>query len=163
MLGVRCCRGSPLISHLFFTDDSILFSKAFCGISHHIRKLLGIYGRRSGQQVNLQKSCITFCPNVAMDVRRDIQQIFEIKDHNTHDKYLGLPSFVVRNKRRIFNDIKELVWKKVRGWKGNLFSFDGKEVLIKAVAQAIPSYSMSLFQLSVSLCNELFAMASKFW
>ncbi|KAK3225712.1 hypothetical protein Dsin_005574 [Dipteronia sinensis] len=63
------------------------------------------------------------------------------------DKYLGLPTLVGRNKLLTFNEIKERVWKKVCSWKGDLFSFGGKEVLIKAVAQAIPTYTMSIFQL----------------
>ncbi|KAK3224955.1 hypothetical protein Dsin_004817 [Dipteronia sinensis] len=46
--------------------------------------------------------------------------------------------------------------------KGNLFSFDGTEVLIKAVAQAIPTYSMRLFQLPIGLCKDLSAITSKF-
>ncbi|KAK3204646.1 hypothetical protein Dsin_018692 [Dipteronia sinensis] len=50
------------------------------------------------------------------------------------------------------SDIKGRVWKKVRNWKGNLFSFGGKEVLIKAVALAIPTYTMSIFQLPSGLC-----------
>ncbi|KAK0571580.1 hypothetical protein LWI29_018361 [Acer saccharum] len=50
------------------------------------------------------------------------------------DKYLGLPTLVGRNKRIVFNDIMERVWKKLRSWKDNYFSFGGKEILIRAVA-----------------------------
>ena len=39
----------------------------------------------------------------------------------------------------------------------------GKEVLIKAVAQSIPTYTMGVFQLPVKLCNELNAMCARFW
>ena len=69
---------------------------------------------------------------------------------------------VGRNKKRLFNDIKERVWKKIRGWNGSFFSFGGKEILIKVVAQAVPTYSMSLFKLPVGLCNDLSSMMSKF-
>ncbi|KAK2655324.1 hypothetical protein Ddye_008376 [Dipteronia dyeriana] len=52
-LGIKCCRNSPIISHSFFADDNILFCKASVDSSIHIRNLLGIYERGSGQQVNL--------------------------------------------------------------------------------------------------------------
>ena len=37
-----------------------------------------------------------------------------------------------------------------------------KEVLIKAVIQAIPTYTMGVFQLLVKLCEELNALCAKF-
>ena len=49
------------------------------------------------------------------------------------------------------------------GWKGKLLSSSGKEILIKAVAQAIATYIMSYFQLPKSLCDELEKMMRNFW
>ncbi|XP_075663372.1 putative mitochondrial protein AtMg00310 [Castanea sativa] len=56
-----------------------------------------------------------------------------------------------------------MVGKKIAGWKGKLLSNAGREILIKAVAQATPTYTMSCFKLPVTLCDELNSMASNFW
>ena len=44
-----------------------------------------------------------------------------------------------RGKRKAFNRIKD----QVASWKGKLLSHAGREILIKAVAQATPTYMMS--------------------
>lgn len=49
------------------------------------------------------------------------------------------------------------------GWKGKLLSCVGREILIKAVAQATPTYTMSCFKLPDSLCKELNSMMGNFW
>ena len=43
-----------------------------------------------------------------------------------------------------------------------MLSQAGKEVLIKAMAQSIPTYTMSVFQLPMILCDELDTMCAKF-
>ena len=80
-----------------------------------------------------------------------------------HEKYLGLPSLVGRNKRASFSAIKDKLSKKLAAWKGKLLSKAGKEVLIKAVAQFIPTYTMSCFKIPDSLCDELTNMIRQFW
>ena len=80
-----------------------------------------------------------------------------------HTKYLGLPSIIGRSKKQIFAEIKEKVGKKLVGWKGKLLSMGGKEILIKAVAQAIPSYTMSCFPLPMSLCEYFKRDLRSFW
>ena len=63
----------------------------------------------------------------------------------------------------MFAEIKEKVGKKLAGWKEKLMSIRGREIIIKAVAQAIPTYTMSCFQLPKSLCDDLERMMQNSW
>ncbi|GKD53647.1 protein SCAI [Tanacetum coccineum] len=71
------------------------------------------------------------------------------------DKYLGLPSVHGRKKGDFFGFLLEKVLQKLQGWKQNVLSQAGREVLIKSVIQAIPTYAMQCYLLpkgtSVSL------------
>ena len=55
------------------------------------------------------------------------------------------------------------MWKKLQGWKENLLSQAGKEVLIKSIIQAIPTYTMNCFKLPRGLIKELEVLIRKFW
>lgn len=48
-------------------------------------------------------------------------------------------------------------------WKGKTISMAGKEVLIKSVAQVIPSYCMSMYLIPPSLSDEIQKMLNSFW
>ena len=47
--------------------------------------------------------------------------------------------------------------------KEKLLSQVGKEVMIKALIQSIPTYSMSVFRLPLGLIKDIEAMIRKFW
>lgn len=68
-----------------------------------------------------------------------------------------------KGKRKAFNQIKDQVGRKIAVWKGKLLSHVDKEILIKAVAQAMPTYTMSCFKIPDTLCKELNSMISNFW
>lgn len=55
------------------------------------------------------------------------------------------------------------MWQKMEIWKNKFLSQVRKEVLIKAVLQAIPTFTMSVFKLSRILCKKLNTLCSKFW
>ena len=78
-----------------------------------------------------------------------------------YEKYLGLSSLVGKGKKASFNYIKERVWKKLQGWEGKLLSQAGREVLIKAVIQAIPTYTMGCFKIPLGLCHDIGALINK--
>ncbi|KAL5538918.1 hypothetical protein UlMin_042377 [Ulmus minor] len=80
-----------------------------------------------------------------------------------HEYYLGLPYFSGKNKSRLFANIKDRVWNKLCGWKSKLLSAGGRETLTKAIIQAIPTYTINLFKILVSLIKELHQLCARFW
>jgi len=78
-------------------------------------------------------------------------------------KYLGLPSMIGRNRNATFAFIKDRVWQKINSWSGKCLSKAGREVMIKSVLQAIPSYVMSIFHLPTTLINSIEKMMNSFW
>ena len=80
-----------------------------------------------------------FNPNIHQDLKESIFAILGPMQDSKHPKYLGLPSFIGRSKKQVFSILKKWVGQKLAGWKGKLLSMGGKEILIKVVAQAIPT------------------------
>ncbi|XP_042974746.1 uncharacterized protein LOC122306383 [Carya illinoinensis] len=70
---------------------------------------------------------------------------------------------VGRSKYNTFRGIKDRVWLKISNWKNQFRMPVGKEILLKAVIQAILTYHMSVFLLPKRLCMELAGLMSKFW
>lgn len=128
-----------------------------------ISEVLQTYAAASGQCINFEKSSIYFSSNTEDEQREWIKTTLGIKEVDRFESYLGLPTLVGRSKYQTFASIKERVWKKIQGWKGQLLSRAEKEVLIKAVAQSIPTYAMGVFQLPLKQCNDLNAMYVRFW
>ena len=78
-----------------------------------------------------------------------------MKEVEGFESYLGLPTLIGRAKYHTFSYLKDRIWKKLQRWKCMLLFRDGKEILIKAVAQSVPTYTMSVFQLPMKLYDEL--------
>ncbi|KAK2656773.1 hypothetical protein Ddye_009825 [Dipteronia dyeriana] len=161
--GFRCDRSGPMISHLFFADDTLLFTGASAKDCLAIRNILGVYSRASGQQVNFEKSSMCVSKGISSSVGDRLARLICVQHVRCLDRYLGIPDFASKNKKQLHKDIKERVWNRIRGWQGKLMSIGGREVLIKAVIQSIPTYSMSLFRLPRNLLNELHGLCNHFW
>ena len=95
-------------------------------------------------------------------MREDIKHMFNTQIMIDFEKYLGLPMVRDKNKVNTFKDLRERIAKRIIGWKEKFISKVGREVLIKLVAQAIPTYSMSLFKLPRVLCHDINSILDKY-
>ncbi|XP_074378321.1 uncharacterized protein LOC141719854 [Apium graveolens] len=161
--GSQVSNTAPIITHLLFADDSFLFFCANLAETTVVKSLLNDYEALSGQSVNFQKSAILFSSNVPQSERGTLAGILGVSNELQDGKYLGLPSFVGRSKKRVFGFVKDKVCKRLQGWKSKAISQACKSILIRNVAQSIPSYCMSCFLLPKSLCQELERMLNKYW
>ena len=156
-------REGPCLSHLFFIDDSLIFCKATIEECDVLQRILSTYEKASGQQLNRSKTSLFFSFNTAKEIQDEIRIRFGAQVIRQHEKYLGLPSLVGRNKKNTFKEVKAKLAKKLAGWKEKLLSKASKEVLIKVVAQAIPTYIMSCFKIPNSLYDEMTSLIRNFW
>lgn len=113
--------------------------------------------------MNFDKSALTFSPNTPQVLAEEIAGDLSVSVVDGHGIHLGLPTITMRNKRCQFGFLRDKVIQKINGWSAKMFSQGGREVLIKSVLQAIPSYSMSCFRLPYSLCHDLEQLCAKFW
>lgn len=161
--GLKISKEGPTLSHLLFADDSLFFLKATYRNSHNMIHLLNAYCTASGQTISLAKSSIFFSRNTPLGLRRNIYSIFGIRAVEDLGKYLGLPTSWGRAKGEAVSYIKHRIHQKLQGWNQSVLSQVGREIMIKAVALAIPTYPTNVFKLPISLCREIDALLAKFW
>ena len=161
--GCSVCRNAPSISHLFFTDDSYLFFKSSLVEAEVVRDILSRFKQVSGQAVNYGKFEVMFSSNIHTDKQNEIIGMLgvDVTDGNSYN--LGLPSVLGRSKWFIFRFLKDRLCKRLSSWQRKLLSRVGKNILIKTVAQALPTYSMGVFLILPSVLEELQKMLNLFW
>ncbi|XP_074297449.1 uncharacterized protein LOC141628177 [Silene latifolia] len=161
--GVRVSAGAPEISHLLFADDSIFFTRATEEEVDVVSNILRRYEYASGQLVNLDKTTMSFSKGVPRTKRSNLATRLGIIEVEEQERYLGLPTVVGRSKKVLTNIPRDKLSKRLEGWRGKILSRAGKEVLLKAVANSLPTYVMSIFKIPVNFCEELCSMMSRFW
>lgn len=80
-----------------------------------------------------------------------------------YEKYLGLPMVGGNSKVNTFRDLQEKIAKRVMGWKDKFISKASREILIKIVTQAIPTYIMGIFKIPKTFCDTINSTLAKYW
>lgn len=75
--GLPVSSHGPVISHLLFADDSLIFCKADLMQAQQLKAILEQYALLSGQQVNFDKSSILFSKNTSLTVKASILDILQ--------------------------------------------------------------------------------------
>ncbi|XP_074304735.1 uncharacterized protein LOC141639525 [Silene latifolia] len=161
--GICISAEAPPISHLLFADDSIFFVRATIQEADVVNDILRKYEAASGQLVSLEKTTVVFSRGVIRGQRDAVSARLGVEEVREHARYLGLPTVVGRSKKVITDIIRDKLSKRLQGWREKILSRAGKEVLIKAVANSLTTYVMSVFKIPANFCDELRAIVARFW
>jgi hypothetical protein len=118
-----------------------------------ITQVLRAYEQGIGQLINPAKCSMMFGSVCSEEDNVSVKAIL----------YLGLPTPDDRMKKGQFRSTKERLSKRFSSWAEKYMSGGAKEVLIKSIAQAIPTYVMGVFKLPSNFCEELTQMIRYFW
>lgn len=161
--GINVARNAQEVTHLLFADDSYFYFKAVSSEAHRFKNIMDYYSAASGQEMNLNKSSVIFSPNVKEELREELGRILGVRISGAAGNYLGLPEMIGRNKTDMLGFIKQRMINRIHGWGHRFLSRGGREILLKSVIQAIPSYTMGVFLLPKKLVSEVEAVMNAFW
>ena len=135
-------RSGPLISHLLFADDLLLFAEASIEQSHCIMHCFNLFCEASGKKINNQKTQIFFSKNVDQQLRDDILHHTGYTPVIHLGKYLGANIDPGKTTRGKFNHNIEKIQSRLSGWKHQCLSLAGRLTISKSVISFIPYYHM---------------------
>ncbi|XP_070054838.1 uncharacterized protein [Nicotiana tomentosiformis] len=98
----------PLINHLAFDDDVILFSSGCRNSLMMLIEALSVYEKVSGQLVNKSKSCFILAPNAHVEEISRVKNITEMENKSLPIKYLGFLS-VIHPPNGVLNQIERML------------------------------------------------------
>ncbi|XP_023644256.1 uncharacterized protein LOC111832150 [Capsella rubella] len=113
-----------------------------------------LYGRASGQEINFQKSSLTFSKKMDPIMKRLISLLSGITQEGGGGKYLGLPECFSGSKAELLSYITDRLKTRLSGWYEKTLSLGGME---------LPVYAMSCFRLSKHQCKKINSVMSSFW
>jgi hypothetical protein len=151
------------VSHLLFADDSLLFFQAKVEQANKVKEILEVYATSTGQLINPNKCSIMFGKACPQETRNEIKSTLMLTQETFESKYLGLPTEEGRMSSGKFQSLLNRLAKCLVEWDDTNKSQAAKEVLIKAIAQVVPVYVMSVFKLPLGLCDELTKMIRRYW
>lgn len=161
--GIKVSRTSPPISHLMYADDLNIYCKATASEAQEVAHCLRTFCDWSGHAFNYSKSSIHFSKNVPREEKLSILNILGMVECGHNSTYLGLPFCKHIHKTKEFGQIIDRVDQKLSGWKIRVLSYAGRSILVKAVAQTLPTYAMQTYKLSVSVCTKIDGLIRDFW
>lgn len=153
--GVKVSRKGPVLSHLFFADDMVLFSEADERQVDIVKKSLDRFCAYSGQKVSLIKSHIYFSNNVNDFIADQLESRAGIPRTKDLGRYLGVPSIHGRVSDTTFSNLLERLKTRLEGWKAKSLTLAGRHVLAQSVLSTIPYYVMQTAKLPLGLCDTI--------
>jgi hypothetical protein len=104
---LRVCSSSPWVSHLLFSDDTLILINANGASARTLDDILQIYDLATGLRVNKEKSAIFLSQRTSKEDRVGVKSNLNIQVEAFSEKYLGLPTAVGRLTEEAFEYIAD--------------------------------------------------------
>ncbi|CAN1842221.1 Putative ribonuclease H protein At1g65750 [Linum perenne] len=163
MKGLKLSRFCPVLHHVLFADDTVIFGSATTSEAKAVQVILDRYCYVSGQAINKAKSSILFPTNTPSDIKNTIASEFGVDFNISMGNYLGVPAEWGATKKQTFQYMLDRLTTKVNSWHSSVLSHAGRSVLVKSVLQALPSYLFSCFLLPKHILRRMDQLLANFW
>jgi hypothetical protein len=128
-----------------YVDDAAVFIKPTTQDLQVIESILKIFSEVSGLTINMDKTQFFLIRCDSADLTFLSQQNHPISHFPC--SYLGLPLHTKKLPRNAFMKLIQKIVDRLQGWKRGFLTYPGKELLVKSVLSAMPSYFITMFKM----------------
>lgn len=161
LCGLAMGNAGPIITHLQFADDTLVFCKAILEEVQTVKSLLCEFEEISGLKINYHKSIL--CGVGITDSNLQLfAEAFNCHSQKLPVKYLGMPLGANPKLKSTWKPVIDKVRSRLASWKRRYISFGGRVVLIKSVLCSLPIFYMSLFKMPEGVIKSIESIQAKF-
>ncbi|CAA7042276.1 unnamed protein product [Microthlaspi erraticum] len=151
----------PLITHLSFTDDVLIFFDGSEDSLRGILKVLKDFEGTSGLALSLQKSCL-FLDGNNQELTRHLASTFGLVHGALPVRYLGLPLLPHKLRPLDYQPLIDRVRSRICSWTARQLSFAGRLQLIQSVIYSMINFWSAVFPLPKKCLDQLERMCNAF-
>jgi hypothetical protein len=152
--GFTIGRSSVVISHLQYADDTLCIGEASVSNLWSLKAILRGFELASGLRVNFWKSGLIGI-NVSPMFLSSACTFLNCREASLPFKYLGLPIGANPKSPSTWDPLLEHLRSRLFSWRNRHISLGGRIVLINAVLNSIPIFTLSFMKMPVSVWKKV--------
>lgn len=160
-LGFPIAPSGPILSHLLYADDVLIFGSVSSHNFAIMRKILNSYCGWTGQDINKQKSSIMFNKNMRRPYKYKFARIAGFTRVDSLE-YLGVPLAMRKLTKNDFVEIISKAHSKVSNWGVRFLSMAGRSTLIGSSLLPMCTYLLTHCEVPQSVLLLIERIAKKF-
>eukprot|EP00253_Pinus_taeda_P012904 PITA_12904 len=159
--GLKLWGNNLTITHQEFVDDIMLYGEVSLREVRIIKDVLETFSEASGMEINKEKSC-TFIFNTPEAIKAHLTRTLGFKQGELPTKYLGNQLDIHPTRMKNWQEVIDKIKKRLSNWAFRSLNIASRIVLLKAVLQSIPVYSLSIRAAWKGVCAKLREIFGKF-